>query len=137
METGYIKIIMEEGKMPTIEAELVNGDVQMSKNDIARLFNCFNQKIEMNLRSIFKSHLLREEDVSFTYRHTDKGVEKQTVYYNLEVLEFLSYRIATLEAKLFRQFTHSALRKHLQKKDVWKNVKQLHYTFQNQKYWLN
>ena len=109
----------------------------MSKNDIARLFNCFNQKIETNLRSIFNSHLLREEDVSFTYRYTDKGVEKQIVYYNLEVLIFLSYRIATFEAKIFRQFTHSALREHLQKKDVWKNTIQLRFTIKNQRYWLN
>ena len=137
METGYIKIIIEEGKMPTVEAELVHGDIRMSKNDIARLFNCFNQKIETNLRSIFNSHLLREEDVSFTYRYTDKGVEKQIVYYNLEVLIFLSYRIATFEAKIFRLFTHSALREHLQKKDVWKNTIQLRLTIKNQRYWLN
>jgi hypothetical protein len=63
----------------------------------------------MNLRGIFKSHLLWEEDVSFTYRYTDKGVEKQVVYYNLEVLIFLSYRIATPEAKVFREFVNTAL----------------------------
>jgi hypothetical protein len=53
METGYVKIIMEEGKTPSVEGELVNGNVWLSKWKIARLFNCFNQKIEMNLRSIF------------------------------------------------------------------------------------
>ena len=136
METGYIKIIIEEGKMPTVIAKPVNGDIRMSKNDIARLFNCFNQKIETNLRSIFNAHLLREEDVSFTYRYIDKGVEKQIVYYSLEVLIFLSYRIATFEAKIFRQFTHSALREHLQKKDDRKNIIQLRYTF-NQKFFKN
>jgi hypothetical protein len=63
----------------------------------------------MNLRSIFKSHLLWKEDVSCTYRYTDKSIEKQTVYYNLEVLIFLGYRIATPEAQVFRQFVSAAL----------------------------
>jgi hypothetical protein len=73
----------------------------------------FNQKIEMNLRSIFKEHLLWEKDVTQTYRYTDKGIEKQTVYYNLEVLIFLSYYINTLETKIFRQFINSSLRERL------------------------
>jgi hypothetical protein len=116
METGYIKINIEEGKTPCVEANLVNNTVWMSKATISRLLNCFNQKIEMNLRSIFKSHLLWEKDVSFTYRYMDKGIEKQIVYYNLEVLIFLCYRIATFEAKIFRQFINSSLREHLQAK---------------------
>jgi hypothetical protein len=97
-KNGYIKIIIEEGKTPSVEGEPVNGNVWLPKWKIARLFNCFNQKIEMNLRSIFKSHLLWEKDCSYTYSYTDKGVEKQVVYYNLEVLIFLSYRIASPEA---------------------------------------
>ncbi|MDR1244643.1 MAG: hypothetical protein LBJ98_01530 [Endomicrobium sp.] len=109
METGHIKIIIEEGKTPSVEAQLVNNNLWISAWEIARLFNVFNQKIEMNLRSIFKSRLLWEEDVSFTHRYTDKGIEKQIVYYNLEVLIFLGYRIATPEAKIFRQFVNAAL----------------------------
>ena len=109
METGSIKIIIEEGKTPSVEAQLVNNNLWLSAWEIARLFNVFSQKIEMNLRSIFKSHLLWEEDVSYTYRYTDKGIEKQNVYYNFEVLIFLSYRIATPEAKVFRQFVNAAL----------------------------
>jgi hypothetical protein len=115
METGSIKIIIEEGKAPSVEAQLVNNNLWLSAWEIARLFNVFNQKIEMNLRSIFKSHLLWEEDVSFTYRYTDKGIEKQNVYYNFEVLIFLSYRIATPEAQIFRQFVKAALCERLKK----------------------
>jgi hypothetical protein len=137
METGSIKIIIEEGKAPSVEAELVNGNIWMSKWSIARLFNCFNQKIEMNLRSIFKSKLLWEEDVCYTYRYTDKNIEKQIVYYNLEVLIFLSYRIATLEAKIFRQFINAALRKHLQKEEPPETKLFWAYLPMQNKYWLN
>ncbi|MDR1937913.1 MAG: hypothetical protein LBQ73_05370 [Tannerellaceae bacterium] len=123
METGSIKIINVEGQTPSVEAELVDGNAWMPKWKIARMFNVFNQKIEMNLRSIFKSRLLLEQDVSYTYRYTDKGIEKQVIYYNLEVPVFLSYRIASPEARIFRQFIHSALREHLQGKESKENVK--------------
>jgi hypothetical protein len=137
METGYIKIIQEEGKTPSVEAELVDNNLFLSKYDIAKLFNCFPAKIEMNLRSIFKSHLLWEDDVTHTHRYTDKGIEKQCVYYNLEVLIFLSYRIGTFEAQIFRQFINSALREHLQRKETEKCTK-LYWCFrEKQNYWLN
>jgi hypothetical protein len=58
-----------------------------------------------------------QEEGSLTCRYTDKGIEKQTVYYNLEVLIFPSYRIASFEAHIFRQFVNSALREHLQKEE--------------------
>jgi hypothetical protein len=137
MEKGNIKFVYEDAKAPLLEVELANNNLWLAKYEIARFFNCFNQKIEMNLRSIFKSHLLWEDDVSFTYRYTDKGIEKQIVYCNLEVLIFLSYRIGTFEAKIFRQFVNSALREHLQKKETEKCIKLLWYYRKRQDYWLN
>ncbi|KAA6315208.1 hypothetical protein EZS27_034299 [termite gut metagenome] len=123
MEKGHIKIINEKGKTPSVEAQLVNNTVWMAKYEIAKLFNCFNQKIEANLKSIFKSHLLWEDDVSRTYKYKDKGIEKQTVYYNMEVLIFLSYRIGIFETKIFRTFVNNSLREHLKKKDKPQNCK--------------
>jgi hypothetical protein len=137
METGYIKINIEEGKVPSVEAQLINNNLWLTRYEMAELLNCFNQKIEMNLRSIFKSHLLRAEDVSHTYRYIDKGIEKQIVYYNLEVLIFLSYRINTFEAKLFRQFINSALREHLKNKEFQEIINLTWYFQNNQDYWLN
>jgi hypothetical protein len=42
MERGSIKIIIEDGTTPSIEAELVNGTLWMPKFEIARFFNVFN-----------------------------------------------------------------------------------------------
>jgi hypothetical protein len=123
MEKGSIKIINEEGKTPSVEARLVNNTVWMGKYEIARLFNCFNQKIEANIKSIFNSHLLWEDDTSYTYRYMDKGIEKQIVYYNMDVLIFLSYRIGTVETRIFRDFVNESLREHFKKKDKPQNCK--------------
>jgi hypothetical protein len=139
METGYIKIINEEGKTPLVEAQLVGDTLWISAWQMGRLFNCFNQKIKANLRSIFKSKLLYESDVSCTYRYTDKGIEKQVVYYNMEALIFVSYRIASFEARIFRQFVNSALREHLQKEETKaEESPKLIWFFQTGKdYWVN
>ena len=137
METGSIKIIIEEGKTPTVEAQLVNNNLWLSKAEMARLFNCFYMKIDANLRSIFKSHLLWEKDVSYTHRFTYKGKESQVDYYNLETLIFLSYRIATHEAKIFRRFVNSSLREHLQKKKTAE--KKIVWVFlpEQKNFWMN
>ena len=140
MDTGYIKIIIEEGKAPFIEAELVNNTLWMMKFQMMHFFNVFGQKIEMNLRSIFKSGLLQEREVTHSHRYIEKGIEIEATYYNLEVLIFLSYRIGTFEAQIFRQFVNSALRAHLQRgrNENCKRCSKLLWQFRtNLDYWMN
>jgi hypothetical protein len=117
METGSIKIINEEGKAPSVEATLADNNLWLNKYQIAKMFNCFPQKVEANLRSIFKNRLLYEQDVTYMHKYTYRGQERECLYYNMEVLIFLSYRIASFEAKIFRDFVRHSLQEHLQKKD--------------------
>jgi len=133
---GNIKIIIEEGKIPSVEAQLINNNLWLTKYEMARLLNCFVQKIDANLRSIFKNHLLWEKDCSYCNRYIDKGIEKQTMYYNMEVLIFISYRVNSFEAKIFRQFVNSALRTHLQKNKM-PEINLSWLFMPNDKYWLN
>ena len=137
MENGQIKINIEEGKTPSVEAQLVNNNLYLTRHEMARLLNCFVQKIDANLRSIFKSHLLWEKDCSYCNKYMDKGIEKQTMYYNMEVLIFISYRVNSFEAKVFRQFINSALREHLQKKKAPETKIVWAYMSMQNKYWLN
>jgi hypothetical protein len=77
METGYIQIIRKEGNVLSVEGRLVDNDLKMSKYEIAKLFHRFPQKVEANLRSIFKSRLLCKQNVSFTYRYTYKALKNR------------------------------------------------------------
>jgi hypothetical protein len=137
MDKGFIRINMEEGKTPLVEARLVNNDLWISKYEMARLLNCFPQKIEADLRSIFKNKLLWENECIYNHRYTDKGIEKQCLYYNMETLIFISYRVASPEAKVFRQFVNSALRNELQKKSKTPEIKLFWKYKTNQNYWSN
>ena len=65
MQTGNIKINFEEGKTPSVEVQLVNSNLWLTKNELARFFGVFVQKIGAELNNIFKNRLLYESDGGF------------------------------------------------------------------------
>ena len=116
METGNIIIKMEVGKIPAIEAELVKNTLWMTKEEICKFFNCYHRTVESNLKSIFQNHLLWENECTYTYRFIFNGVECQRFYYNMDVLIFLSYRIGTREAQIFRRFINQSFREYVKRR---------------------
>lgn len=109
MERGYISIKENSENQLIVEAKLVNCTLWVTKHQIADLFNVFVNTIGNNLRSIFKSGLLREEDVTQIHKFESNGYPCETVLYNLEALIFVSYRVASFEAKAFREWVMKAL----------------------------
>ena len=79
---GYITITGLENKdeQPIVSVKIENGNVWMTKHELARLFGVFVQTIDANVRSIFKSRLLYDGDVTITEKQ-DKSI---VTYYNLE-----------------------------------------------------
>ncbi len=109
MERGYIKIKENENNQWIVEAKLVNCTLWMSKHEIADLFNIFVNSISNNLRAIFKSGILHEEEVTQTHKYENNGRQCEVTLYNLEALIFVSYRIASYEARAFREWVMKAL----------------------------
>ncbi|MDR2948019.1 MAG: hypothetical protein LBV71_02305, partial [Prevotella sp.] len=83
MERGYIKIEENGQQEFVVEAKLIDGNLWLSKHEMADLFNVFVNTIGNNLRAIFKSGVLREENVTHIHEFEHKGRECQTVLYNL------------------------------------------------------
>ena len=107
---GYITITGLENKdeQPIVSVKIENGNVWMTKHELARLFGVFVQTIDANVRSIFKSRLLYDGDVTTTEKQ-DKSI---VTYYNLEAIIFLSFRINTYCTKLFREWVLNSLCKY-------------------------
>ena len=104
---GYITITGLENKdeQPIVSVKIENGNVWMTKHELARLFGVFVQTIDANVRSILKSRLLYDGDVTITEKQ-DKSI---VTYYNLEAIIFLSFRINTYCTKLFRECVINSL----------------------------
>jgi hypothetical protein len=109
MGRGYIRIKKSKDNQLIIEAKLVNCTLWMTKHEMADLLNVFVASIGNNLRAIFKSGLLREEDVTQIHKYQDGNRQCEVVLYNLEALIFVSYRISSYEARVFRQWVMKAL----------------------------
>jgi hypothetical protein len=119
METGYITIEQEIGGIPTINAQLINGTLWLTKSQMADLFGAFTRKIEGCLKTGFISGILVEKEVCGVHRNTDKqGGEFQTVFYNLEAFIYVCYGIAFHNAAVIHRWVTSAIREHLQTKEI-------------------
>jgi Virulence protein len=116
METGYINITENDRHEFTVEAKLVNGTLWLTKHEIADLFNVFVSSIGNNFRSIFKSGLLQEENVTRIHKYENNGRQSEMTLYNLEALIFVSYRIASFEARAFREWVMKALTEYTRSK---------------------
>lgn len=109
MEQGYIRIKKSEDNQLIIDAKLVNCTLWMTKYEMADLLNVFVASIGNNLRTIFKSGLLREKDVTRIHKYQDGNHQSEVVLYNFEALIFVSYRISSSEARAFRQWVMKTL----------------------------
>lgn len=116
METGYIKC----SETNTIEVKLVNGTVWMTANEIADLFEVSVPTINKNLKELFKDNLLSENEVTKEYRYTcPKHGECIRIYYNLELITFLSFRIQSLYTKLFREWIFRTIHEQDKKNKIY------------------
>lgn len=116
METGYIKC----SETNTIEVKLVNDTVWMTANEIADLFKVSVPTINKNLKELFKDNLLSENEVTKEYRYTcPKHGECIRIYYNLELITFLSFRIQSLYTKLFREWIFRTIHEQDKKNKIY------------------
>lgn len=108
-DTGYITIAEEPTGHWTVEVQLVDNNVWLTKNEIARLFHVFVAKVEASMRSIFKNEILFEADVTRQVGYERHGKRCSYTLYNLEAILFLSYRISSHEARAFRRWIMNVL----------------------------
>jgi hypothetical protein len=106
MNRGYIKIKETSHQEFIVEARLVDGNLWITKHEIADLFNVPVSMVGNNLSAIFISN---KEDVTSVHSFERNGKPCTTTLYNLEALILVSYRIASFEARAFRQWVMNAL----------------------------
>jgi hypothetical protein len=106
MKRGEIIIRNTNSKSIQVSIELSeDGTVWMTKNEIASLFNVYHSSVATNLKSLFKSGGLLENEVKKECPNTLENGQKCIVeYFNLEVILALCYRMDSPICTLFRQW---------------------------------
>lgn len=113
MERGYINITENGNHEFTVEAKLIKGTLWLSKWQMATLFNVYTKTIESSLKAIFKAGLLKENGVSRIHTYVYNGQESEQILYNLDTLIFVGFRIASFEAKAFRDWVLNAFSEYM------------------------
>lgn len=110
MKRSIITIVENLASKPTVRiVSDADSEIWMSKPEIARLLMVYQNTISNNLRAIFKAGILNEKDVIREYRYKRQNTECIGVYYNIEVIIALCYRICSFGAQVIRQYIKNKL----------------------------
>ena len=98
-----------------IEVRIHDEDVWLTQKSMAQLFDCSTDNISLHLKNIFASGELSPEAVTEKSSATaSDGKKYRMKFYNLDAIISVGYRINSIRATQFRQWT-IRLRQLLQK----------------------
>ncbi len=94
MKRGKIEITQRDDSSIAINIDTTDGEVWVTRHEIADMFQIFIQSVNVNLKVLFKNGELYEEEVT--------REEKLVTYYNLDVVIALAFRCKGPICKRFR-----------------------------------
>lgn len=93
---------MERGKITISQSNIaITGDVWMADYEIADLFGVTLSAVNSNIKSIYKSGVLKECD---TYRYLLLENGNRADAFNMELIATLAFRLNSMPAKTFREW---------------------------------
>ena len=109
--TAEFLIFMLEGKEDGVQVMYKNETVWASQKAMAQLFDCSTDNISLHLKNIFSSGELVKDSVTEKNSATaSDGKKYQTMFYNLDAIISVGYRVNSVRATQFRQWATYVLR---------------------------
>ena len=109
--TAEFLIFMLEGKEDGIQVMYKNETIWATQKAMAQLFDCSTDNIGLHLKNIFASRELVKESVTEKNSATaTDGKNYQTMFYNLDAIICVGYRVNSVRATQFRQWCTFVLR---------------------------
>ena len=113
MEENQI-VIYENKHGNQVEVRLENQTLWLNQQQIANLFGVNRQAITKHLKNIFSEEELDESSVSSILEHTaSDGKNYKTLFYNLDAIISVGYRVNSKNATAFRRWATDTLKKYL------------------------
>ena len=98
----------------TLEVRVENETVWLSQKLIAELFGIQRPAVTKHLKNIFESGELKEKSVSSILEHTAAdGKTYNTLFYNLDAIIAVGYRVNSKQATQFRIWATKTLKEYI------------------------
>lgn len=109
--TAEFLIFMLEGKEDGIQVMYKDETIWVTQKAMAQLFDCSTDNISLHLKNIFASGELIKDSVTEKNSVTAAdGKNYQTMFYNLDAIISVGYRVNSVRATQFRQWCTFVLR---------------------------
>jgi prophage maintenance system killer protein len=113
---NQIEIFQGENNEITIEVKFEDDTVWLSQGQMAELFGQTKQNVSLHVNNCFKENELVKFSVVKGYLTTAKdGKKYNTLYYNLDVIISVGYRVKSKHGTQFRQWATQRLKDYLVK----------------------
>lgn len=112
--TAEFLIFMLEGKEDGIQVMYHDETIWCTQRAMATLFDCSTDNIGLHLKNIYASEELQKEATaeffSVVQKEGDRQVNRKTLFYNLDAVISVGYRVNSVRATQFRQWCTYVLR---------------------------
>ena len=102
-----------------INALVKDDSVWLTQRAMADLFACSSDNISLHLKNIYESGELLEkgttEEISAVQKEGSRNVSRKLLFYNLDTIISVGYRVNSLKATRFRQWATKILREFMVK----------------------
>jgi hypothetical protein len=113
---NQIEIFQSENDEITVEVKFEDDTVWLSQGQMAELFGQTKQNVILHVNNCFKENELVKFSVVKEYLTTEKdGKKYNTLYYNLDVIISVGYRVKSKHGTQFRQWATQRLKDYLVK----------------------
>ncbi len=114
---GEVLIYQTDDGQAKVDVRLVNESLWMTQSDMALLFQCSADNISLHLKNIYdEGELSREatsEEFSVVRKEGSRAVRRKMLFYNLDTVISVGYRVKSLIATRFRIWATERLKEYI------------------------
>ena len=118
-DKGEIIIYQPDDKSTQLDVRIEEETVWLSQKQMALLFDCSADNVSLHLKNIYKEEELMEsatsEDFSEVQQEGNRFVKRKVVYYNLDAVISVGYRVNSKRGTQFRIWANQVLKDFLLK----------------------
>lgn len=102
-----------------IQVRFENGDLWLTQKAIGELYNCSSDNVGLHLKNIYKDNELESktttEEFSVVQKEGNREVKRNILYYNLDAVFAVGYRVNSDRAIQFRRWATNILKEYSRK----------------------